>query len=135
MKLEPVLLCLASLQGALAILLVASQLVAFIQLSEAHGGTKPAPGAGTRPAGKAAEATIIAAAPKRKISSSGSSSHTNAAEATSGGNGRSNKSNDNNNENSNMKAKNNIQIKNNIRASISLSSTKKGYESGVWIKI
>ena len=81
MKLEPVLLCLASLQGALAILLVTSQLVVFIQLSEAHGGTKPAPGAGTRPAGKAAKATIIAAIPKRKISSSGSNSRTNAAEA------------------------------------------------------
>ena len=35
---------LTSLQGALAILLVASQLVAFVQLPEAHGGS----GAGLR---------------------------------------------------------------------------------------
>jgi hypothetical protein len=36
---------LTSLQGALAILLVASQLVAFAQLPEAHGGSEPAPAA------------------------------------------------------------------------------------------
>ena len=40
---------LTSLQGALAnlaILLVASQLVAFLHLPEAHGGSEPAPAAG-----------------------------------------------------------------------------------------
>jgi len=37
---------LTSLQGALAILLVASQLVAGLQLPEAHGGSEPAPAAG-----------------------------------------------------------------------------------------
>ena len=76
---------LTSLQGALAILLVASQLVAFVQLPEAHGGSEPAPAAGAGPAGAAAEATAVAAAPGRKMTSSGSSSSssssTEAAEA------------------------------------------------------
>jgi len=44
---------LTSLQGALAILLVASQLVAFAQLPEAYGGSEPAPAAGAGPAGTA----------------------------------------------------------------------------------
>ena len=67
---------LTSLQGALAILLVATQLVAFVQLPEAHGGSEPAPAARAGPAG--------AAAPGRKMTSSGrssSSSSTEAAEA------------------------------------------------------
>ena len=74
---------LTSLQGALAILLVASQLVAFVQLPEAHGGSEPAPAARAGPAGAAAEATAAAAAaPGRKMTSSGSSSSsTEAAEA------------------------------------------------------
>ena len=73
---------LTSLQGALAVLLVASQLVAFVQLPEAHGGSEPAPAAGAGPAGAAAEATAVAAAPGRKMTSSGSSSSsTEAAEA------------------------------------------------------
>ena len=74
---------LTSLQGALAILLVATQLVAFVQLPEAHGGSEPAPAAGAGPAGAAAEATAVAAAPGRKMTSSGSSSSssTEAAEA------------------------------------------------------
>ena len=94
---------LTSLQGALAILLVASQLVAFVQLPEAHGGSEPAPAAGAGPAGAAAEATAVAAAPGRKMTSRGS-----------GGSSS-------------------IRIKSSIRASISLSSTRKGYGSGVWI--
>ena len=57
---------LTSLQGALAVLLVASQLVAFVQLPEALGGSEPAPAAGAGPAGAAAEATAVAAAPRRK---------------------------------------------------------------------
>ena len=70
---------LISLQGALAMLLVASQLVAFVQLLEVHGGSEPAPAAGAGPAGAgpagaAAEATAVAAAPGRKMTSSGSSS-------------------------------------------------------------
>ena len=66
---------LTSLQGALAILLVATQLVAFVQLPEAHGGSEPAPAARAGPAGAAAEATAAAAAaPGRKMTSSGSSS-------------------------------------------------------------
>ena len=75
---------LTRLQGALAILLVASQLVAFVQLPEAHGGSEPAPAAGAGPAGAAAEATAVAAAPGRKMTSSGSSSTETgeAAEAT-----------------------------------------------------
>ena len=69
---------LTSLQGALAVLLVASQLVAFVQLPEAHGGSEPEPAAGAGPAEAAAEA----AAPGRKMTSSGSSSSsTEAAEA------------------------------------------------------
>ena len=73
---------LTSLQGALAVLLVASQLVAFVQLPEAHGGSEPEPAAGAGPAGAAAEATAVAAAPGRKTTSSGSSSSsTEAAEA------------------------------------------------------
>ena len=66
---------LTSFQGALAILLVASQLLAFVQLPEAHGGSEPAPAAGAGPA--------VAAAPGRKRTSSGgsSSSRTEAAEA------------------------------------------------------
>ena len=78
MELEPVLL---ASQGALAILLVASQLVAFVQLPEAHGGSEPAPAAGAGPAGAAAEATAVAAAPGRKMTSSGSSSSTETGEA------------------------------------------------------
>ena len=70
MELEPVLL--ASM--VLAILLVASQLVAFLQLPEAHGGSEPAPAARAGTAGAAAEATAVAAAPGRKMTSSGSSS-------------------------------------------------------------
>ena len=65
---------LTSLQGALAMLLVASQLVAFVQLPEVHGGSEPAPAAGAGPAGAAAEATAVATAPGRKMTSSGSSS-------------------------------------------------------------
>ena len=61
---------LTSVQGALAVLLVASQLVAFVQLPEAHGGSESAPAAGAG-----------AAAPGRKMTSSGSSSSTEAAEA------------------------------------------------------
>ena len=73
---------LTSLQGALAILVVATQLVAFVQLPEAHGGSQPAPAARAGPAGAAAEATAVAAAPGRKMTSSGSSSSsTEAAEA------------------------------------------------------
>ena len=77
---------LTSLQGALAILLVVTQLVAFVQLPEAHGGSEPAPAARAGPAGAAAEATAAAAAaaaaaPGRKMTSSGSSSSTEAAEA------------------------------------------------------
>ena len=73
---------LTSLQGALAILVVATQLVAFVQLPEAHGGSEPAPAARAGPAGAAAEATAVAAAPGRKMTSSGSSSSsTEAAEA------------------------------------------------------
>ena len=72
---------LTSLQGALAVLLVASQLVAFVQLPEAHGGSESAPAAGAGPAGAAAEATAVAAAPGRKMTSSGSSSSSEAAEA------------------------------------------------------
>ena len=47
-------------------MLAASQLVAFVQLPEAHGGIQSAPAAGAGPAG--------AAAPGRKMTSSGSSS-------------------------------------------------------------
>ena len=65
---------LTSLQGALAILVVATQLIAFVQLPEAHGGSEPAPAARAGPAGAAAEATAVAAAPGRKMTSSGSSS-------------------------------------------------------------
>ena len=72
---------LTSLQGALAILVVATQLVAFVQLPEAHGGSEPAPAGRAGPAGAAAEATAVAAAPGRKMTSSGSSSSTEAAEA------------------------------------------------------
>ena len=72
---------LTSLQGALAILVVATQLVAFVQLPEAHGGSEPAPAARAGPAGAAAEATAVAAAPGRKMTSSSSSSSTEAAEA------------------------------------------------------
>ena len=72
---------LTSLQGALAILVVATQLVAFVQLPEAHGGSEPAPAARAGPAGAAAEAKAVAAAPGRKMTSSGSSSSTEAAEA------------------------------------------------------
>ena len=72
---------LTSLKGALAILLVATQLVAFVQLPEAHGGSEPAPATRAGPAGAAAEATAAAAAPGRKMTSSGSSSSTEAAEA------------------------------------------------------
>ena len=73
---------LTSLQGALAILVVATQLVAFVQLPEAHGGSEPAPAARAGPAGAAAKATAVAAAPGRKMTSSGSSSSsTEAAEA------------------------------------------------------
>ena len=67
---------LTSVQGARAVLLVASQLVAFVQLPEAHGGSESAPAAGAGPAGAAAEATAVAAAPGRKMTSSGSSSST-----------------------------------------------------------
>ena len=78
MELEPVLL---ASKGALAVLLVASQLVAFVQLAEAHGGSEPAPAAGAGPAGAAAEATAVAAAPGRKMTSSGSSSSSSSTEA------------------------------------------------------
>ena len=57
---------LTSLQGALAILLVATQLLAFVQLPEAHGGSEPAPAARAGPAGAAAEAAAAAAAAARK---------------------------------------------------------------------
>ena len=72
---------LTSLQGALAILAVATQLVAFVQLPEAHGGSEPAPAARAGPAGAAAEATAVAAAPGRKMTSSGSSSSSSSTEA------------------------------------------------------
>ena len=65
---------LTSLQGALAILVVATQLVEFVQLPKAHGRSEPAPAARAGPAGAAAEATAVAAAPGRKMTSSGSSS-------------------------------------------------------------
>ena len=71
---------LTSLQGALAIVVVATQLVAFVQLPEVHGGSEPAPTARAGPAGAAAEVTAVTAAPGKKITSSGSSS-TEAAEA------------------------------------------------------
>ena len=71
---------LTSLQGTLATLVVATQLVAFVQLPEVQGGSEPAPATRAGPAGAAAaEATAIAAAPGRKITSSGSSSSTEAA--------------------------------------------------------
>ena len=125
---------LTSLQGALAVLLVASQLVAFVQLPEAHGGSEPEPAAGAGPAGAAAEATAVAAAPGRKMTSSGSSSSTEAAEAASGGSGGSSRSNGSSNGSSSKKTRSSIRIKSSIRASISLSSTRKGYGSGVWIR-
>ena len=81
-----------SLQGALAILVVATQLVAFVQLPEAHGGSEPAPAARAGPAGAAAEATAVAAAPGRKMTSSGSSSSSSS---------RSSSSNDSSNSSSN----------------------------------
>ena len=129
---------LTSLQGALAILLVATQLVAFVQLPEAHGGSEPAPAARAGPAGAAAEATATAAAPGRKMTSSGSSSSSSteaveAAEAAvativASSNGSSNGS-------SSTRTRSSIRIKkNSIRASINLSSMRKGYGSGVWIR-
>ena len=130
---------LTRLQGALAGLLVASQLVAFVQLPEAHGGSEPAPAAGAGPAGAAAEATAVAAAPGRKMTSSGSSSNssssssTEAADAASGGSGGSSRSNGRSNGSSSTKTRSSIRIKSSIRASISLSSTRKGYGSRVWI--
>ena len=54
---------LTRLQGALAILLVASQLVACVQLPEAHGGSEPEPAAGAGPAGAAAEADSSSSSP------------------------------------------------------------------------
>ena len=69
MELESDRTGLTSFQGAPAILLVASQLVAFVQLPEAHEGNKPTPAAGAGPAGAAAEATAVAAIPRRKITS------------------------------------------------------------------
>ena len=124
---------LTSLQGKLAVLLVASQLVAFVQLPEAHGGSEPAPAAG---AGPAAEATAVAAAPGGKMTSNGSSSSssTEAAEAASGGSGGSSRSNGTSNGSSSTKTRSSIRIKSSIGASISLSSTRKGYGSGVWIR-
>ena len=58
---------LTRLQGALAILVVATQLVAFVQLPEAHGGSEPAPAARAGPASsgsstEAAEAAEVAVA-------------------------------------------------------------------------
>ena len=115
-----------SLQGALAILVVATQLVAFVQLPEAHGGSEPAPAARAGPA----EATAVAAAPGRKMTSSGSSSSSSSS--------RSSSSNDSSNSSSNgsssTRPRSSIRIKSSIRASISLSSMRKGYGSGVWIK-
>ena len=73
---------LTSLQGALAILVVATQLIAFVQLPEAHGGSEPAPAARAGPAGAAAEATAVAAAPGRKMTSSGSSSSSSSSSST-----------------------------------------------------
>ena len=122
---------LTSLQGKLAVLLVASQLVAFVQLPEAHGGSEPAPAAGAGPAGAAAEATAVAAAPGGKMTSNGSSSST---EAASGGSGGSSRSNGTSNGSSSTKTRSSIRIKSSIGASISLSSTRKGYGSGVWIR-
>ena len=123
---------LTSVQGALAVLLVASQLVAFVQLPEAHGGSESAPAAGA-----AAEATAVAAAPGRKMTSSGSSSSTEATEATeaaSGGSGGSSRNNGSSNGSSSTRTRSSIRIKSSIRASISLSSTRKGYGSRVWIR-
>ena len=133
---------LTSVQGALAVLLVAGQLVAFVQLPEAHGGSESAPAAGAGPAGAAAEATAVAAAPGRKMTSSGSSScsteATEATEAASGGSGGSSRnngsSNGSSNGNSSTRTRSSIRIKSSIRASISLSSTRKGYGSRVWIR-
>ena len=131
---------LTSVQGALAVLLVASQLVAFVQLPEAHGGSESAPAAGAGPAGAAAEATAVAAAPGRKMTSSGSSSSSTsteaaeAAKAASGGSGGSSRNNGSSNGSSSTRTRSSIRIKKRKRASISLSSTRKGYGSGVWIK-
>ena len=128
---------LTSVQGALAVLLVASQLVAFVQLPEAHGGSESAPAAGAGPAGAAAEATAVAAAPGRKMTSSGSSSSsssTEATEAASGGSGGSSRNNGSSNGSSSTRTRSSIRIKSSIRASISLSSTRKGYGSRVWIR-
>ena len=124
---------LTSVQGALAVLLVASQLVAFVQLPEAHGGSESAPAAGAGPAGAAAGATAVAAAPGRKMTSSGSSS-TEATEAASGGSGGSSRNNGSSNGSSSTRTRSSIRIKSSIRASISLSSTTKGYGSRVWIR-
>ena len=126
---------LTSVQGALAVLLVASQLVAFVQLPEAHGGSESAPAAGAGPAGAAAGATAVAAAPGRKMTSSGSSSSsTEATEAASGGSGGSSRNNGSSNGSSSTRTRSSIRIKSSIRASISLSSTTKGYGSRVWIR-
>ena len=119
---------LTSVQSALAVLLVASQLVAFVQLPEAHGGSESAPAAGAGPAGAAAEATAVAAAPGRKMTSSGSSSSTEATEATeaaSRGSGGSSRNNGSSNGSSSTRTRSSIRIKSSIRASISLSSTRK----------
>ena len=131
---------LTSVQGALAVLLVASQLVAFVQLPEAHGGSESAPAAGAGPAGAAAEATAVAAAPGRKMTSSGggSSSSTDAAEAASGGSGRNNGS---SNGSSSTMTRSSIRIKTALGpASVFLQrerGTDQGYGSGyasrVWI--
>ena len=74
---------LTSLQGALAILVVATQLVAFVQLPEAHGGSEPAPAARAGPAGAAAEATAVAAAPGSSSSSSSSGSSSSSSSSSS----------------------------------------------------
>ena len=56
---------LTSLQGALAILVVATQLVAFVQLPEAHGGSEPAPAARAGPASSGSSSST-AGAPGRQ---------------------------------------------------------------------
>ena len=56
------------------------------------------------------------------------------AEAASGGSGGSSRNNGSSNGSSSTMTRSSIRIKSSIRASISLSSTRKGYGSGVWIK-
>ena len=133
---------LTSVQGALAVLLVASQLVAFAQLPEAHGESESAPAAGAGPAGAAAEATAVAAAPGRKMTSSGSSSSTEATEAASGGSGGSSRNNGSSNGSSSTRTRSSIRIKSSIvgqhqsffnEKGVRIKGMDQGYGSRVWI--